>query len=151
MPGHAFFDQPQFECLFGDNFLQIARFTAQDFHLIGGSCARRIPGQPLLARFQKFLRPTVIKALGNTFTTAKSGNALLATQDFQHNADFIVRRVMLARRTADILDDVFNGRFLRPGFLSHLRFLCSSYDEPEIFSSQLNTICLKGADVGQSW
>ncbi len=78
MPDHAFFEQPQFECLFGDNFLQIARFTAQNFHLIGCSCTRRIPGQPLLARFQKFLRPTVIKALSNAFATAKSRNGLVA-------------------------------------------------------------------------
>jgi hypothetical protein len=34
--------------------------------------------------------------------------------------------------------------------LSHLRFLCVSYDEPKILSSQLNQFCLMGADVGQS-
>ncbi|MBB3451833.1 hypothetical protein FHT86_000089 [Rhizobium sp. BK313] len=44
---------------------------------------------------------------------------------------------------------MFGRWFLGPGFLSHLRFLRSSYDEPEILSSQLSRFCLMGADPGQ--
>lgn len=32
---HAFFKQPQFQRLFGDDFLQIAGFLAKHLHLIG--------------------------------------------------------------------------------------------------------------------
>lgn len=50
---------------------------------------------------------------------------------------------------ANVLDRLFGRRGLRHGFLSHLRFLRMSYDEPKILSSQLSHFCLKGADVGQ--
>ncbi|MGQ3215353.1 MAG: hypothetical protein ACT6T2_30235, partial [Shinella sp.] len=45
-------------------------------------------------------------------------------------------------------DNLFGRRFLQPGFVSHLRFLWVSYDEPKILSSQLTQFCLMGADVG---
>jgi hypothetical protein len=35
---HAFFQQPQFECLLGDNLLQGACFVTQDLHLV--ACRR---------------------------------------------------------------------------------------------------------------
>ncbi len=57
--------------------------------------------------------------------------------------------MMLARGPADVLDRLFGTRCLRPGFLSHLRFLTMSYDEPKILSSQLNQFGLEGVDPGQ--
>ena len=38
------------------------------------------------------------------FAATNSGDTLLPTQAFQHNADFVLGRVMLARRAADVLD-----------------------------------------------
>ena len=53
------------------------------------------------------------------------------------------------RRVArDIFHHWFCRRFVRPGFLSHLRALIS-YDEPEIFPLQMTRFCLTSADGGQ--
>ena len=35
IPGHAFFEQPQFECLLGDNLLQVLRLAPELLDLIG--------------------------------------------------------------------------------------------------------------------
>jgi hypothetical protein len=47
-----------------------------------GRLSGRIPRKALLARFEEFLRPAVIQALGNPFTAAQRGDALLAAQPF---------------------------------------------------------------------
>ena len=57
IPDHAFFEQTQFKSLLGDDFLQVVYFTSQMLDLIGIGSACRISGEPLLASFQKLLRP----------------------------------------------------------------------------------------------
>jgi hypothetical protein len=95
--------------LFGSHLLQVTRLATQDLHLVGRGAR---------ACFQKLLRPTVIQALGDTLTTTKSGNALLATQAFQHDPDFVLRRVVFARGTPDILDDLLCRWFCGPDSVS---------------------------------
>jgi hypothetical protein len=107
----------------GQRLLQVAALTAQRLHLVAGRRTGGVASKALLARFEEFLRPAIIKALGDPFTAADRGNAVFSTQAFQHNADFVLCRVMLARGAADVLDRLLGRRGLRPGFLSHLRFL----------------------------
>ena len=47
----------------------------------------RIAGKPAFTSLKKLLRPFVIDTLGDALTTAKLGNALLATESVQYNAD----------------------------------------------------------------
>jgi hypothetical protein len=55
------------------------RFAISDTDGTGTGLTRRVAGKPLLARFQKLLRPAVIKAPGNAFLAAQRSNAVLAT------------------------------------------------------------------------
>jgi hypothetical protein len=48
-PDHAFFEQPQFERLLGDNFLQVLRLTPELLDLIGRRSPCRVAGEPALA------------------------------------------------------------------------------------------------------
>jgi hypothetical protein len=103
-PDHAFFEQPQFQRLFGHDLFQVMGLATQMLDLVDGGRTRRVAGQPLLAGFEELLRPVVIEALGNAFAPAQRGNAVLATQAFQHDADLLFRRILLAGRAADVLD-----------------------------------------------
>src|ERR1700730_12345429 len=47
------------------------------------------PSQPLLAGFEKVLRPAIIKVLDDPLTTAELHDAFLATQALQHDADLV--------------------------------------------------------------
>src|SRR5580704_5822161 len=63
--------------------------------------------------------------------------------------DLFLRRILLACRPADVLDDLL-GRILRQiGMLSHLRS-CERYDEPETLPSSICLICPTSADGGQA-
>ena len=84
-----------------------------------------VASQPLLASFEEFLRPTVIKAFRDAFPAAQSRDALLAAQAFEDNADFIFRRILLSRLAPDVPDHLLGGCFRAHGFLSHLRSLRS--------------------------
>ena len=53
IPDHAFFEQPQFEGLLGDDFLQVLRLLPQLLDLIGRSRPCGIPGKPALAGFKE--------------------------------------------------------------------------------------------------
>jgi hypothetical protein len=67
---------------------------------------------------------------------------------FQNDPDLVLRRILLACRPADVLDDLL-GRILRQiGMLSHLRS-CERYDEPETLPSLICLICPTSADGGQ--
>ena len=70
IPDHAFFEQPQFECLLGDNLLQVLRLAPELLDLIGRRGPRRVADEPALAGLQELLRPRVIHALGDAFAPA---------------------------------------------------------------------------------
>jgi len=69
---HTFF--PQFECLLGDNLLQVLRLAPELLDLIGRRGPRCVAGEPALAGLQEFLRPRVIHALSDAFAPAKLGD-----------------------------------------------------------------------------
>jgi hypothetical protein len=77
---HAFFEQPQFECLLSNDLLQLLRLAAQVLDLIGGSSPGCIPGKPALACLQELLRPAVIQALGDPLSAAQFGDAVFAAK-----------------------------------------------------------------------
>src|SRR5215472_14517569 len=135
IPRHAFFEQTVFEGQFHD-LLQRTGLSAQVLHLVRGCCPRRVASQPLLAGFEKLLRPAIIKILDNPLTPAKLRDALLAPQALQYNADLFFGREFPPRDAANVLHNLVRRFLHRPGFLSHLRSL-KGYDEPEILPSSI--------------
>ncbi len=81
---------------------------------------------------------------------AQRGDAFLATQSLQNNADLLFGRILLARLTADIPNRLLGGVFRRHRFLSHLRSPTGLCDEPKSSLTPEASICPKGADVRQS-
>jgi hypothetical protein len=82
----------------------------------------------------QLLRPSVIQARGDAFAPAKLRCAVLAANAVQHNADFLLGRVLLARRPANAFHDPLGLQF--SGFrISGSSPLLGGYDEPEILLS----------------
>src|SRR3974390_3372420 len=123
IPDHAFFGQPQFECLLGDNLLQARRLAPELLDLIGRRGPRRVAGEPALAGLQELLRPRVIHALGDAFAPAEFGDRSFAAQAVKHDADLLFDRVMLAGCAPNVADKGLRRSRRRAGFLSHLRSL----------------------------
>ena len=103
--------------------LQLPRLPAKVRNLAAGGCTRRIARQPALAGLQELLGPAVIQALGETLTPAQLGNAALTAQTIQHDADFLLRGILLAGHPADVLDKPLRRRCSGTGLLSHLHSL----------------------------
>jgi hypothetical protein len=68
IPGHAFFEQADFQGLLGNNLFQVMGLAAENLDLPRRCLTRGVPGQAFLARLEELLRPAVIKALGDTLT-----------------------------------------------------------------------------------
>ena len=64
-----------------------------------------------------------VRVNGDTLTPAQLGNAELTAQTIQHDADFLLRGILLAGHPADVLDKPLRRRFSGSGFLSHLHSL----------------------------
>src|SRR5215471_6898657 len=89
---------------------------------------------PPLAGLEEFLRPAVIEAFGDPLAPAQFGNAVFAAKSIEYDPNLILSRIVFARRSPNLSDDLFGRRLRCPGFLSHLRSLIG-YDEPEILLS----------------
>src|ERR1700724_868700 len=96
IPDHVFFEQTVFERQFSDDLLQCARLAAPVLSLAGVSSPGRIAGEPLLPGLKEVFRPAVIQILDDPFATAQLGDALLAAQALQHNADLLFCRELPA-------------------------------------------------------
>jgi hypothetical protein len=66
---------------------------------------RSIAGEAPLASLQELLRPGVIQALGNPFASAQLRNAVLAAKAIENDADFLLGRILPARRSANVSYD----------------------------------------------
>ncbi len=115
MPDHAFFEQAVLQGEVGQRLLQVAALLTQRLHFVTGRRTGGVPCEPLLASFEEFLRPAIIQAFGDPLTAADRGDAVFATQAFQDGPDFVLGRMMLARRAADVFDCLLDRRCLRPG------------------------------------
>src|SRR3546814_439186 len=98
-PQSCFFEQTVFECQVGHAFLQSTGFAAQILNLAGGCGAGGVAGQTALTRFHELFRPGVIKALGDAFLAAQLGDAVLAAQPIENEADLVFSREVATGRT----------------------------------------------------
>jgi hypothetical protein len=57
---------------------------------IGRRLAGDVPGKPLLSSFEKLLGPSVVEVLSDAFLAAELGDAVLAAQDFEDDADLLL-------------------------------------------------------------
>ena len=85
---------------------------------------------------------------GSARRGAGLGNAVLATQTFQHDPDLLLGRIMLARRPSDVLDNFLRRVLQWSGLLSHLRSY-ERYDEPETLPYSIRPFCPMSAVGGQ--
>src|SRR6516165_10111625 len=123
IPAHAFFKQAVLQGEIGHDLLQGGGLTTKVLHLAGRRGAGRVARQPALAGLEELLGPAVIHRGGDALPATKLRDVLLAAQAFQHDADLLFRRVLPARLAPNSLQYLFRRRFLRPGFLFHLRSL----------------------------
>ena len=119
--GHTFFEHPVLQGQLGHDLLQRVGFATQVLDLVRSGCPGRIARQPLLARLEEVLRPAVIQVLDDPLAPAQLGDALLAAQALQNDADLVFGTEVPSRRTTDVPYDLLCRRFCRAGFLSHLR------------------------------
>src|SRR5713226_257490 len=133
-PERAFFEQPVLEHQLGHHLLQRAGLPAQILDLVRGRRPRGVAGQALLTGLQKLLRPAVIEVLDDPFPAAQLGDAVLAAQAGQDNADLLLRRKLPPGGAPDLLHKLLRRFLHRPGFLSHLRSF-NGYDGPEFLPS----------------
>jgi hypothetical protein len=145
-----FFEQAEFERLLGHDLLQRAGFLAERLDLVAGGRAGCVTRQAALTGFQELLGPGVIQALGDGFAATKGGDAFLAAEPSQDDADLVLGGMVLARGTTNIADQFFGWypRGWDGGFLAHLHSPWG-YDEPEILRYSNRQFGPIGADAGQ--
>src|SRR6202042_2267510 len=90
---------------------------------VGSRGACRVAGKPPFAGLKELFRPAIVHRRGDALAATQFGNALLAAEPFQHNADLLLGRKVSTRRAPNVPDRVFRRLLFRPGFLSHLRSL----------------------------
>src|SRR5918993_3001886 len=91
-PRSCFFQQTVLQGEIGHDLLQRLGLTAQVLDLIGRCGTRRVAREPLLAGLEELLGPAVIHRRGDPFAAAELGDALLAAQALQHDADLLFSR-----------------------------------------------------------
>src|SRR3546814_19926391 len=112
------------------DLLQSTGFAAQILNLAGGCGAGGVAGQTALTRFHELFRPGVIKALRDAFLAAQLGDAVLAAQPIENDADLLFSREVATGLTPNILHHPLSRRLCRrcfPGGLRlHLRYFFTS-------------------------
>src|SRR3954467_10431656 len=147
-PRHAFFENTVFQGQIGNHLLERHGLATQIVDLVRGGGPSRIASQALLSSLQEVLRPAIVQVLRDPLAATQLGNAVLATETFEHDPDLLLGRIMLARRPSDVLDNLLS-RFLQwSGLLSHLRSY-ERYDEPETLPYSIRPFCPMSADGGQ--
>lgn len=97
-----------------------------------------IAGQALPAGFEEILQPTVVNVRPQSFAPAQLGDAVFAAQAPQHDADLLLRGIVLPRRPADILDDLLQAPL--PDRISDSSSLLDGYDGTEILPSSTPSV-----------
>src|SRR5580700_773194 len=107
IPDHAFFEQSVFECEIGYDLLQRLRFAAEILHLVGARGARCVAGESPLAGLQELFRPAIVHRRGNALAATEFGEALIAAQPFQYDADLLFSRKVSTGRAPNVPDRAF--------------------------------------------
>src|SRR3712207_6097910 len=108
-PRSCFFEQPVLQGEVSHDLLQRAGLPAQGPDLIRGRLPSGVSRQALLAGLQELLGPAVVQVLADALTPAQLGDAVLAAQALQHDADLPLSRVVFAGRAADVAYDLFGS------------------------------------------
>src|SRR6202021_941716 len=130
----------------GHGLLQGGGLTTKVLPLAGRRGAGRVARHPALAGLKELLGPAVIHRGGDAFPATKLRDVLLAAQSFQHNADLLFSRVLPTRLTPNVLQHLFCRRFIRSGFLFHLRSLRLRWtrNPPFVKTLSLSQGCRRG-------
>src|SRR5579863_3489836 len=142
---HAFFEQPVLEGDLGQRLLELAGFGTERLDLIGGRLTGGITREPLLAGLEELLGPPVVEVLRYAFLAAELGDAVLAAQAFEHDADLLFGREMPPGGSANVPDGLLRTRQSLLVALSH-RAPSQGYDEPETLSYAISSNCPVGPD-----
>src|SRR3990170_2740206 len=146
---HAFFEQPVVEGDLGEGLLELTSFGAQRLDLIGGRLTGGIAGEALLTGLEELLGPSVIEVLGDAFLAAELGDAVLAAQALEDDADLLLGRKLPPGGPPDVPDGLLRAPRSLLVFLSH-RVPPRGYDEPEPLSYAISSNCPVGPDAGQA-
>ena len=107
MTRQTFFEHTVLERDLGDDFLEFPVFASQVLHFVAGGFSDRVASQLLLARLEKVLAPSVVEVRGDALSSTEIGDALLASQTFENNADLLFRRELPSGSTTDLSDRCF--------------------------------------------
>src|SRR5262249_59304320 len=94
----------------------------------------RYPQQAAACRPRGIPSTSCNRGFRRSLAPAQFGNAVFAAKSIEYDPNLILSRIVFARRSPNLSDDLFGRRLRCPGFLSHLRSLIG-YDEPEILLS----------------
>ena len=112
---HAFFEQAVLEGDLGQRLLELTGFGTERLDFIGGRLACGVTGEPLLAGFEKLFRPSVVEVLGDAFFAAELGDAVLAAQAFDDDADFLLGREVPPSGSPNVPDGFLRALRTLPG------------------------------------
>src|SRR3954454_18072447 len=91
-PRSCFFEQAVLQREVGHSLLQGAGLAPQRLDLVRGGGPGGVAGQAPLADLQELLGPAVVHGGGDALAPAQLGDAVLAPQALQHDADLLLRR-----------------------------------------------------------
>ena len=114
-------------------------FGTERLDFIGGRLACGVTGEPLLAGFEKLFRPSVVEVLGDAFFPAELGDAVLATQAFEDDADLLLGREVPPSGSPNVPDGFLRALRSLLVALSH-RVPPRGYDEPETLSYAISSV-----------
>jgi hypothetical protein len=101
--------------------LELVGFGPQLCHFPTGGLAQGVVQQSLLASFQKFFAPAVVKIRSDPFAPAQLADPTFPAQPLQHDPDLVIGRVLLARHPPNSADGRFGRVFLLVGHSASLR------------------------------
>ena len=100
---------------------------------------------------RKSLRPTVVEVLVPALLGDKARRCCRRRAALQHDAEFLLRVIMLTRLATDILADRLRRRLIGFGFLSHLRLsnaaILNGRPTAEVFGFPARDFLIQGRDA----
>ena len=119
MTRQTFFEHAVLERDLSNDFLELPVLASQIFDFVAGRFSDRVASQLLLARFEKVLAPAVVEVRSDAFSATQAGDALLASQPFEYDADLLFGRELSSGAAPDLAHRRFGGLLL----LGHIETL----------------------------